>query len=322
MSKYTTRSGQNLYDIALAIYGSVEGIFDLLISNPDISFGTVFSKGIELTYHDDFILNKDVVNWLQDNNVAVKNGNYKIANTDIKEEIKAWLKKTNSQNFTLSDVTFTEVKPVSWVEDDNDGISLASEISDLPTGIITRPVISSPIQNWGDQIFIGTTKDNLIGGSKDKLILSIGKLDEASQNRLLNKWYIQGMINLPTDEEELEAYYNNVATPKIKIVQTGSTSAFNVQIPANRFIAVDWGDDSGIEFFHYQRSTTRVTHTYEDDETHDIYIYGHNEFTNLDFTEINGIYYALASIYISKQFITPYANMEILNKLFIIQANE
>ena len=51
MNKYTVKSGQNLYDIALAIYGSIEGVFDLLMSNPDISYETVFSKGAVLNYH-------------------------------------------------------------------------------------------------------------------------------------------------------------------------------------------------------------------------------------------------------------------------------
>ncbi|MCS2956861.1 hypothetical protein NXX53_06170 [Bacteroides salyersiae] len=37
MGKYTVITGQNLYDIALHIYGSIEGIVDLLMNNPDLS---------------------------------------------------------------------------------------------------------------------------------------------------------------------------------------------------------------------------------------------------------------------------------------------
>ena len=33
MLQYKVRSGQNIYDVALTLYGSVEGIFDLLVSN-------------------------------------------------------------------------------------------------------------------------------------------------------------------------------------------------------------------------------------------------------------------------------------------------
>lgn len=326
MNKYITKSGQNLYDIALAIYGSIEGIFDLLISNPDISFETVFTKGVELSYHEDFVLNKDVVNWLDNNNITVKNGNYKITNIDIKEKIKNWLNKTNSQHFNISaeiSNDFTIIDKPNLINDEIE-TNRVSGVLVNPVGIIPSPSIAiSPVIKWDNQqLTANTISNDLIIGVKKRFAIDISKISEDRQKILFNKWYLQGMILLPSDEEELEAYYNNVSTPKIKIAQHGKSSAISMQIPANRFIAIDWGDNTSIEFFHYSQTTTRATHTYEDDESHTIIIYGHNEFTNLDFTEINGIYYALTSIYISKQFITPYANTETLNKLFITQSNE
>ena len=36
MGKYTVTEGQNLYDVALHLTGSIEGIVDLLICNPEI----------------------------------------------------------------------------------------------------------------------------------------------------------------------------------------------------------------------------------------------------------------------------------------------
>lgn len=326
MNKYTTKSGQNLYDIALAIYGSIEGIFDLLISNPDISLETIFTKGTELSYHEDFVLNKDVVSWLSNNNITVKNGNYKIANIDIKEEIKNWLNKTNSQHFSISaeiSDDFTIVDKPNLINEEAE-TSRASGALTRPVGIISSPSIAtSPTIKWDDQQLIANTINNdLIIGVKRKYAIDISGISKDRQKILFNKWYLQGMILLPSDEEELEAYYNNVATPKIKIAQHGKRSTISMQIPANRFIAIDWGDNANVEFFHYSQATARATHTYEDDESHTIIIYGHNEFTNLDFTEINGIYYALTNIYISKQFITPYANTETLNQLFITQSNE
>lgn len=326
MNKYTTKSGQNLYDIALAIYGSIEGIFDLLISNPNIFLETVFTKGTELSYHEDFVLNKDVVNWLDDNNITVKNGNYKITNVNIKEEIKNWLQKTNSQHFSTSaeidknDTFICEPKPL----DEETKTNHASEVLVSSVGIISSPsIVTSPTLKWDDQqLSANAINNNLITGVKEKFTIDISGINKDVQKILLNQWYLQGMIVLPSDEEELETYYNNAANPKIKIVQHGKNSAISMQIPTNRFIAIDWGGNTDMEFFHYQQTTIRATHTYEDDGNHTITIYGHNEFTNLDFTEINGIYYALTNIYISKQFITPYANMKTLNQLFITQSNE
>lgn len=333
MNKYITKSGQNLYDIALAIYGSIEGIFDLLISNPSISYGTIFSTGTELSYHDDFILNQGVITWLSDNGITVKNGNYSIKTTNVKTEIQNWIKETNFQNFTLGTVdTITDEwtykgLPNLWL-DNNDDLELASDLpttigiispptSSLPTGMITMPSI------WGNQqIGTITIKNDWATSVKNNFNLDLGTIKAEDWQQYFDRWYSKGMILLPTDKDELDAYYTNMATPKIKIIQSGNSSAINMQIPANEFIAIDWGDETALDFFHYQQETIKATHTYEDSGEHSILIYGHNEFVNLDFTGINGIYYALSDIYIQQQFVTPYPEATTLNKLFTIKPNE
>ncbi len=61
MGKYIVTHGQCLYDVALHIYGSIEGITDLLINNETLSLSTQLNTGDELTYSDDYTLNADVV---------------------------------------------------------------------------------------------------------------------------------------------------------------------------------------------------------------------------------------------------------------------
>ena len=61
MGKYRVVAGQNIYDVALHLYGSIEGVVDLLISNPDLSFATTLTAGRELVYTDDFVIRADVV---------------------------------------------------------------------------------------------------------------------------------------------------------------------------------------------------------------------------------------------------------------------
>lgn len=333
MNKYITKSGQNLYDVALAIYGSVEGIFDLLISNPSISYETVLSKGTELLYHEDFTLNKDIVTWLTDNKISVRNGNYSVKATNVKTEIQNWIKETNSQKFTISVIDdvddWTCIAPPNFWFDDDDDIELASDVQETVTGIISLPVSSLPTNTittpswWGNQqIGTITVKNDWILSVKNDFNLDLGTIKPEEQLKYFDRWYSKGMIILPTDKDELETYYNNVATPKIKIIQSGNSSAINMQIPANKFIAIDWGDDTELDFFHYQQETIKATHTYEDSDEHTILIYGHDEFVNLDFTGINGIYYALTDIYIQQQFITPYPEATTLNKLFTIKPNE
>ena len=61
MGRYIVTEGQNLYDVALHLTGSVEGIVDLLICNPALSLADTLRSGDELVYTDGFVINADVV---------------------------------------------------------------------------------------------------------------------------------------------------------------------------------------------------------------------------------------------------------------------
>lgn len=50
MGKYAVINGQNLYDIALDLYSSIEGIVDLLMNNTDLSLADDLQTGDELIY--------------------------------------------------------------------------------------------------------------------------------------------------------------------------------------------------------------------------------------------------------------------------------
>ena len=74
MGKYRVIAGQNLYDIALHIYGSIEGIVDLMMCNTDLSLDTTLKVGDELIYSDDFIINADVVAYNEMHGIVPSNG--------------------------------------------------------------------------------------------------------------------------------------------------------------------------------------------------------------------------------------------------------
>lgn len=61
MAIYKVTPNQNLFDVALLLYGSIEGLFDLLISNPGLNMTSELTYGQELEYHEEFILNRDIV---------------------------------------------------------------------------------------------------------------------------------------------------------------------------------------------------------------------------------------------------------------------
>ena len=56
MKQYITKHGQNIYDISLVLYGSIEGIFDLLVHNDSINLNNAIPTGTVLEYDETFIV--------------------------------------------------------------------------------------------------------------------------------------------------------------------------------------------------------------------------------------------------------------------------
>lgn len=83
MGKYRVIAGQNLYDIALHIYGSIEGIVDLMMCNADLSLDTTLKVGDELIYSDDFIINADVVAYNEMHGIVPSNGEHHVYSKDF-----------------------------------------------------------------------------------------------------------------------------------------------------------------------------------------------------------------------------------------------
>lgn len=74
MAIYTVKPNQNLFDVALHLYGNIEGLFDLLISNPELNMTSELIYGQELIYHEEFVLNESVVNEFKKQNITPSSG--------------------------------------------------------------------------------------------------------------------------------------------------------------------------------------------------------------------------------------------------------
>lgn len=74
MGKYIVCEGQNLFDVALHIHGSIEGIVDLLICNSTLSLQGELKSGDELTYTDDFVIDTDAVAYYRMYGIKPANG--------------------------------------------------------------------------------------------------------------------------------------------------------------------------------------------------------------------------------------------------------
>lgn len=74
MGNYKIVAGQNLYDVSLHLYGSIEGITDLLICNPSLSMDDTLHNGMELIYSDDFEIDGNVVAWYRNHTLTPSSG--------------------------------------------------------------------------------------------------------------------------------------------------------------------------------------------------------------------------------------------------------
>lgn len=67
--------GCTLHELAVRLHGSFEGIFDLLVSNPNLESGSILKSGDEITYHPDFAINKPLADRLEEEDIWPANGN-------------------------------------------------------------------------------------------------------------------------------------------------------------------------------------------------------------------------------------------------------
>lgn len=73
MATYKVTTNQNLFDVALLLYGSIEGLFDLLISNDWLDMETDLTPGMELEYHDYFVVNDGMKSAINEKNLIPAN---------------------------------------------------------------------------------------------------------------------------------------------------------------------------------------------------------------------------------------------------------
>lgn len=97
MATYKVKPGQNLFDIAILLYGNIEGIFDLLISNrtftrangaiETLGMATQLATGDILEYHDYYIVNSGIVREIKENGYLPANAERHVYHKSTSEEL-------------------------------------------------------------------------------------------------------------------------------------------------------------------------------------------------------------------------------------------
>ena len=73
MAEYTVQTGQNLFDVALSLYGSIEGLLDLMANNPSLSIDSEIKSGDRLQYTPYYYEDQTVLQYYKSNNIVPSN---------------------------------------------------------------------------------------------------------------------------------------------------------------------------------------------------------------------------------------------------------
>ena len=73
MAEYTVQTGQNLFDVTLSLYGSIEGLLDLMVNNPTLSIDSEIKSGDRLQYTPYYYEDQTVLQYYKSNNIVPSN---------------------------------------------------------------------------------------------------------------------------------------------------------------------------------------------------------------------------------------------------------
>lgn len=103
MQVYKVKSNQNIFDVAITVYGSIEGVFDLFVNNPDLSFDSVLEGGQELYWDENFVVYDNIVNVLNSNRIVPINGERHVYYKSTEQPLRCVIQISEQDSFlTLS----------------------------------------------------------------------------------------------------------------------------------------------------------------------------------------------------------------------------
>lgn len=132
MSSYTVKANQNLFDIALSLYGSVEGIYDLLISNSNLSMDSDLKSGDVLEYHDYFVINDSIAKEISSEGIVPANGERNVYYKSISQPIVMLYKIVAASETVSIQVSGSGTMLFDWGDNSNiESIALSEEVQTI-----------------------------------------------------------------------------------------------------------------------------------------------------------------------------------------------
>lgn len=183
MGKYIVTAGQNIYDIALHLYGALEGLLDLFINNPSLSFSDRLCIGDELIYTDGFVISEDTISYNKTHNIIPANGERHIYYKHNKNIfLEAYI--SNQKNAASLFISGEGILTIDWGDDaDLEVITLDKSVKD--------------IRHYFNNIISDKRKIRLCG-NVEFYFLDLSKL-EAEEIYLLRLLYTEKLVLHHTD---------------------------------------------------------------------------------------------------------------------------
>jgi hypothetical protein len=151
MGSYKVISGQNIYDVALHIYGSIEGITDLLVSNPDLSMATVLAQGQELIYSDDYVIDPEIVAYNRIHRIIPANGERNVYFKEPCWPLIIEARVPAMATFAGMSLSGTGTMEVDWGDNSQlQGITLTARLADFSHSFDNKVSGERKIRLYGD----------------------------------------------------------------------------------------------------------------------------------------------------------------------------
>lgn len=114
MAQYIVQGGQNIWDVALQLYGSIEGAFDLFVCNPQLTMTTNLKTGDILQYNENFIINSSIVETIKEKDWLPVNGERKVYFKTTDAPLRALGKLPAEFEYTSFSLSGEGVMYVDW----------------------------------------------------------------------------------------------------------------------------------------------------------------------------------------------------------------
>lgn len=139
MAKYIVKPNQNIFDVATMLHGSIEGIFDILISNDWMNMTTELKAGMEIEYHDFYKTNDGIVSEIEEQGYLAANG-----------ERHVYYKRTEEPLVFVFAITEEDTERMSFRVSANGGTMLVDwgDNSELQEVLLT--IEEKEIEHWFD----------------------------------------------------------------------------------------------------------------------------------------------------------------------------